>query len=44
MTFRGADWPEQPEEVGAGGMLRLDSTGFACALIAAYAQTHPVQG
>jgi Uma2 family endonuclease len=39
---RGADghWPEQPEEIGAGGMLRLESVGFACSLSDVYAQTH----
>jgi Uma2 family endonuclease len=33
-------WPEQPEEIGPDGTLRLDSIGFACALTAVYAQTH----
>ena len=34
------NWPEQPEDVGPDGSLRLESIGFACPLTAAYAQTH----
>ena len=39
---RGADghWPEEPEEIGPDGTLRLDSIGFACRLPEVYAQTH----
>jgi Uma2 family endonuclease len=39
---RGADgsWPEEPEEIGSGASLRLDSIGFACALADVYAKTH----
>jgi len=39
---RGPDshWPEQPEEIGPGGALRLESVGFACPLSDVYAQTH----
>jgi Uma2 family endonuclease len=39
---RGSDshWPEQPEEIGSGGALRLESIGFACPLSDVYAQTH----
>jgi len=39
---RGPDghWPEQPEEIGPDGTLRLESIGFACPLSDAYAQTH----
>ena len=39
---RGTDgsWPEEPEEIGSGASLRLDSIGFACALADVYAQTH----
>ena len=39
---RGTDgsWPEEPEEIGPGGTLCLDSIGFACALADVYAQTH----
>ena len=39
---RGADgsWPEEPEEIGSQGILRLESIGFACALADVYAQTH----
>jgi Uma2 family endonuclease len=33
-------WPAEPEEIGAGGTLRLDSIAFACPLPAVYAQTH----
>jgi hypothetical protein len=34
------NWPAEPEEIGPDGTLQLDSIGFACALRAAYAQTH----
>lgn len=34
------NWPAEPEEIGAGGTLRLDSIAFACPLPAVYAQTH----
>jgi len=39
---RGADshWPEEPEEIGPGGTLRLESVAFACPLPEVYAQTH----
>jgi Uma2 family endonuclease len=39
---RGADghWPEEPEEIGPDGTLRLDSIGFTCRLREVYAQTH----
>lgn len=39
---RAADghWPEEPEETGPGGTLRLESIGFACPLADVYAQTH----
>jgi Uma2 family endonuclease len=39
---RGADghWPAEPEEIGAGDMLRLESIGVAFHLREAYAQTH----
>jgi len=39
---RGADghWPEEPEEIGPDGILRLESIGFACPLPEIYAQTH----
>jgi Uma2 family endonuclease len=39
---RGADghWPEEPEEIGPDGTLRLDSIGFTCRLPEIYAQTH----
>jgi Uma2 family endonuclease len=39
---RGADgsWPAEPEEIGPGDTLRLDSIDFACALPEIYAQTH----
>jgi Uma2 family endonuclease len=34
------NWPAEPEEIGPGGTLRLDSIAFACPLPAIYAQTH----
>lgn len=34
------NWPEQPEEIGPDGTLRLESIGFACPMAAVYAQTH----
>jgi Uma2 family endonuclease len=34
------NWPEEPEEIGADGTLRLDSVAFSCPLRAVYAQTH----
>lgn len=34
------NWPEEPEEIGPEGTLRLDSIGFGCPLRAIYAQTH----
>jgi Uma2 family endonuclease len=34
------NWPPEPEEVGAGGELRLESIAFACPMAAIYAQTH----
>jgi Uma2 family endonuclease len=39
---RGTDghWPEEPEEIGADGTLRLESIDFACPLRQIYAQTH----
>jgi len=39
---RGADrhWPEEPEEIGPDGTLRLGSIDFACPLRQVYAQTH----
>ena len=39
---RGADghWPEEPEEIGADGVLRLESIVFSCPLSDVYAQTH----
>jgi Uma2 family endonuclease len=37
------NWPEQPEEVGPGDSLRLDSVGFACPMTDIYAQTHLAQ-
>jgi Uma2 family endonuclease len=36
------NWPEEPENVEAGGELRLASIDFACPLTDAYAQTHLV--
>ena len=33
-------WPDRPEQIGADGILRLESIGCACPLRAAYAQTH----
>ena len=39
---RGVDgnWPEELEEIGPDGVLRLQSLGFACFPPDAYAQTH----
>jgi Uma2 family endonuclease len=39
---RGPDghWPAEPEEVGPGGTLRLESIAFSCPLSALYVQTH----
>jgi Uma2 family endonuclease len=39
---RGADghWPEEPEEIGRDGTLRLGSIDFTCRLPEVYAQTH----
>ena len=39
---RGVDgyWPEEPEQIGADAMLRLESIGVAFPLREAYAQTH----
>jgi hypothetical protein len=39
---RGEDghWPEEPEEIGADDMLRLESVAVAFPLREAYAQTH----
>ena len=39
---RGADgnWPEEPEEIGPDGALRLESIAFSCPLVDVYAQTH----
>jgi Uma2 family endonuclease len=39
---RGADgnWPPEPEEIGPGATLRLDTIAFACPLSDVYAQTH----
>jgi Uma2 family endonuclease len=34
------NWPEEPEEIGPDGTLRLDSIAFSCPLRAIYAQTH----
>jgi Uma2 family endonuclease len=33
-------WPEDPEEIGPGGTLNLESIGFGCPLTSIYAQTH----
>jgi hypothetical protein len=33
-------WPAEPEEIGAGDMLRLERIGLAFPLREAYAQTH----
>lgn len=35
-----ASWPEEPEEVGPGEKLRLDSIDLTCPLIDLYARTH----
>jgi Uma2 family endonuclease len=42
MLRRGADghWPEEPEQIGPDGTLRLESIDFACRLPEVYAQTH----
>jgi hypothetical protein len=42
MLWRGADghWPEQPDEAGPDGTLRMESIGFACRLPEVCAQTH----
>lgn len=39
---RGANgnWPAEPEEIGPGDTLRLESIAFSCPLSNAYAQTH----
>jgi Uma2 family endonuclease len=39
---RGSDghWPEEPEEVGSGERLSLESIGFSCPLSEVYVQTH----
>ncbi|MGH7555081.1 MAG: Uma2 family endonuclease [Longimicrobiales bacterium] len=39
---RGPDghWPKEPEEIGQGGTLSLDSISFACPLSEVYAKTH----
>ena len=39
---RGADltWPEEPEEIGPGGMLHLESITLTCPLAELYARTH----
>jgi Uma2 family endonuclease len=39
---RGADghWPEEPEQIGATGALRLESIGFACPLPKVYVDSH----
>jgi Uma2 family endonuclease len=34
------NWPEEPEEIGSDGTLRLESIDFACPLPDVYAQTH----
>ena len=34
------NWPEQPEEIGTDGALRLEGIDFACPLQSVYAQTH----
>jgi Uma2 family endonuclease len=33
-------WPEDPDEIGPGGTLTLESIGLRCPLAEAYAQTH----
>jgi Uma2 family endonuclease len=35
-----AIWPEEPEEVGPNGTLRLESIDLTCPLIDLYARTH----
>lgn len=37
---RDGNWPANPEQIGSGGQLRLESVDFACALDAVYARTH----
>jgi Uma2 family endonuclease len=34
------NWPQEPEEIGSDGTLRLDGIQFACPLSDIYAQTH----
>jgi Uma2 family endonuclease len=33
-------WPEQPEEIGPEGLVRLESVGFVCPMSDFYARTH----
>jgi hypothetical protein len=33
-------WPAEPEQIGPGDALRLESIAFSCPLVDAYAQTH----
>jgi Uma2 family endonuclease len=35
-----ANWPKEPEDIGAGGVLRLESIDLACPLVEIYARTH----
>jgi Uma2 family endonuclease len=35
-----ANWPKEPEDIGAGGVLRLESIDLACPLVKIYARTH----
>jgi Uma2 family endonuclease len=35
-----ASWPKEPEEVGPGDTLRLESIDLTCSLIDLYAHTH----
>jgi hypothetical protein len=39
---RGPDghWPEEPEDIEAGGTLSFESIGFTCPLSSVYDQTH----
>jgi Uma2 family endonuclease len=39
-----AAWPEQPEEIGPEGLVRLESLGFVCPLRDFYARTHLARG